>query len=1064
MRYAPILLAVACLFSEIVGAQNTEGLITGRIRDRGSGRPLAGAKIRISSDLGARETVTDGRGYYSAPQVSPGQYQVSASKDQYQSREVHNLTLPVAGYLTVNLELRPIKDVWELGQYHTLIQGDESVLPFFGPDLDPAYTSHAEPIRAATGQFEPSVSEVIDPHLIDQLPLAGRDVYSALVFLPSVTSDAATVRSDGLSVNGQRPTSSLFLLDGLVNANHITTASLAFPPEAVQEYRVSTNNFSAEYGGTSGYIANAVTRRGGARWHGLLYANTEHKVLNANSFAHNANNIPRQPFRELQDGFWAGGPLPWKGFFAAASLEYFNSSALADPEYMFLPTEEFVNSLRAGSSAAALFRLAPPVRFGPSNGAEISLQKPVDLTRWTGLLRVDYEPSGNRHILFRATPVSLDRPAFSWTPYGQGGLLQSSTGASLSVLNSWGPSLVGDLHFGFETDRLGWDRANADVPSVSITGSSLTLPGTSDLGLHDKSHSSFARGGVVIAKGKHIWKAGTALLERALSDSFDYQTLYTFSNTTDFRNDKVLRLQLPQSRTAIIAGSVGPPAPRSQYRYEQVSAYFQEDYRYTPNLTLNAGLRYEWFGPPHSLFDTQDAAVVFAPGDPRLSVSNAMIQKTSGQLFQMRSNTWSVRLGGSYAFPLLQKNLTIRGGYGMFRDPLYDNLWLGAVANDIHLVSFGSPSCQISGNYLSGAPTLAPGCLVGSPKDVFRITAFANPLQTPLVHSFFLGTQARLSSAWDVELNGIGSLSQRLNSTDVLNRNFSPPPNPDLPEIYFRANEASSTYAAMTISVRYQSAWGGLRTFYTWSHSIDNQSDPLLGDFFDLGFSNQTDRFGTNQAHFGAFTLPNRPDADRGNSDFDQRHNFVVLSYWNPPGLTDGKTAALTRNWRFAEAIVVRSGLPYSVYAGIQNCQPICNTRANLVAPALLNTPPKDVPGGKLLLNAAAFGVPPTGVNGNTGRNAFEGPGFWNLDMSLSRTFFVPRLPESTRLELRADAFNILNHANLQAPANYLGDTNSIQAGFGTALFGRTGNAGFPALTAFVENARQVQLLIRLQF
>jgi hypothetical protein len=126
------------------------------------------------------------------------------------------------------------------------------------------------------------------------------------------------------------------------------------------------------------------------------------------------------------------------------------------------------------------------------------------------------------------------------------------------------------------------------------------------------------------------------------------------------------------------------------------------------------------------------------------------------------------------------------------------------------------------------------------------------------------------------------------------------------------------------------------------------------------------------------------------------------------------------------------------------------------VAPAVETA----VPGGRLLLEPAAFADRPDGLPGNTGRNAFRGPGLFNIDLSLSRTFAVPRLRESARITVRADAFNILNHANLNNPNPFLDNP-----GFGTAQYGRTGrDAGFPALSPFTETSRQIQLLFRLEF
>src|SRR5205085_5118948 len=121
------------------------------------------------------------------------------------------------------------------------------------------YVGTFEPERFVPGQLEPSISDVIAPRAIATLPLAGRDIYSALALLPGVTTDSSSNRSLGLSANGQRPTSSNFLLDGLEENDQLLSGpAVQLAPEMIQEYRVSTSNFSAEYGRTSGYLANAI--------------------------------------------------------------------------------------------------------------------------------------------------------------------------------------------------------------------------------------------------------------------------------------------------------------------------------------------------------------------------------------------------------------------------------------------------------------------------------------------------------------------------------------------------------------------------------------------------------------------------------------------------------------------------------------------------------------------------------------------------------------------------------------------------------------------------------------
>src|SRR5262249_53039862 len=196
------------------------------------------------------------------PWLPRGPYRLRGTADQYQARELHEMELPVAAFLEINFRLRPLADVWEQGQYGSVfLPGTRSVLTFYGPDVDTSRSGSFEANRGNGGGLESTISQVIDPALVRDLPLAGRDVYTALAMQPGVTSDTTTARGLGLAINGQRPSASNFLLDGLENNNYLITGPLTpVAPEAVQEYRISTNNFSSEYGRSSGFLANAVTR------------------------------------------------------------------------------------------------------------------------------------------------------------------------------------------------------------------------------------------------------------------------------------------------------------------------------------------------------------------------------------------------------------------------------------------------------------------------------------------------------------------------------------------------------------------------------------------------------------------------------------------------------------------------------------------------------------------------------------------------------------------------------------------------------------------------------------
>src|SRR5258708_21600425 len=185
-----------------------------------------------------------------------------------------------------------------------------------------------------------------------------------LVLQPGVTAETTTVGSLGLCATGQRQSASNFLLDGLESNNYLLTGPLSpIAPEAIQEYRVSTNNFAAEYGGTSGYIANAVTRAGTSEWHGLAYLDLKNDVLNANDFQSNLAALPRTPVKELQPGIQVGGPLRHQTWFVSGAYDYLRSRSRLPTRLYRLPTTRFLDATAPDSIARRLLTQypAPPL-------------------------------------------------------------------------------------------------------------------------------------------------------------------------------------------------------------------------------------------------------------------------------------------------------------------------------------------------------------------------------------------------------------------------------------------------------------------------------------------------------------------------------------------------------------------------------------------------------------------------------------------------------------------------------------------------------------------------------
>jgi len=384
----------------------------------------------------------------------------------------------------------------------------------------------------------------------------------------------------------------------------------------------------------------------------------------------------------------------------------------------------------------------------------------------------------------------------------------------------------------------------------------------------------------------------------------------------------------------------------------------------------------------------------------------------------------------------------LRGGYGIFYDRPFDNLWENVRNNNfiLPLITLSASTTNFLGPIASQLQSVNGRVLKSGFPDV---TLVDPSLRNGRVQSYFAGVQHRVAENLTTEINALGSYGRRLITTDIVNRDFSTAAgryNANLPDIAYRSGQGYSDYNALAAVLRYRTPREMIQATYTWSHTIDNQSEPLAGDFFNLNFTSIQTSGGSNGR--AAFSEQFNPSADRGNSDFDQRHNLVLFGYWNLP-----------RGFVLSGLAAFRSGFPYTPTAAILG-QNILNQRPNVVG-----TPGEDVAvaGGRRLLTANAFAIPAAGVLGNLGRNALIGPGFYNLDVSLERAFAIR---EGMRLTARASAFNFLNHANLGNPTTALADPN-----FGIALFGRQGfSTGFPAVAPLNETPRQLQLSVKFQF
>jgi hypothetical protein len=1021
----------------LTAAGQTSGTLSGRAIDA-SGAVVPGVTISARHlERGVeRATVTDAGGRFVMAALPIGVYDVRAELAGFKSvvRPGVALTVGEAVVLEFSLEVGALTEAVSV-------------------------SGTAPAVNTRTGEL----SYLVDARAIENLPLNGRN-YTDLAFLqPGVTPypyrDGGSVVAHGLgmTVNGQDPRANVYLLDGtllndMTNGPAGSAAGTSLGTETVQEFRVETNAYGAEFGRMSGGQVNVITKSGSNQLNGTAYEFHRNDALDARNYFDVAG---KPAFRRNQFGVTAGGPVRQDKLFYFVGYEGLRenlgrtiTSAVPDANARLGLLPDPANRgqfLNVGVNAAvAPYLNAYPAPNGASLGDGTALHsfqfdQRIDQDFLQG--RVDYNLSPGSQFFARYTLDDADQRLPLDYPQFPRAFVSRNQFLTAELKQAFSSNLLATYRAGYSRTRVGQSvEANttlpAFVPGRAFIGN-IDVGGLQRFGTQASVDVRFLQqvtslsADLVWTRGRHLIRTG-ALAEHYQQDMVNP----TFSlGTYSFAN---LRALMENRATSFIGLT---PAARfdRQWPFWLAGGYLQDEFRAHERLTVTAGLRYEFMTMP-----------IDAGGHDSALVNLTDRTATVGQLYEGADyNNLSPRVGLSWDVAG-DGRTAVRAGYGLYYSTNSSQNLIVTVTNppDTPRVVYQAPTFPNPPFERASGLSIRPVQWDGV---------------TPSIHVWNANVQRELPGQIAVTLGYAGSRGYDLLRSNDLNtavpatgadgRPFfavgTPRQNTAWTTIEAKTSDGDSWYQALIVDVRRRFANGwSFQTSYTWS---DSQDTTQASTFFSDATNGTTSAFPEYIA-----------DYNRGPSDFDITHNLVANATWDIPwgrGLT-GPAGALLGGWRVSAIGTYRSGYPLTVF--VQNNRSRSQWQPSL-GPGIGRDRPSYAPGfnaGNAVtgnpaqwFNPQAFALQPAGTFGNTGRGDFRGPDLRVVDLSLTKETGLPA--GSARLEVRLEVFNVFNRANFGVP-NLTAFAGAADGEVPLGSFGRIRNT--------VTSARQVQLGVRLRF
>ena len=1093
---------VAFSFALIAGAstfaQTFRGTILGSVTDS-SGAAVPGATVTIKNvDTGLVRTVTTSDdGSYAAPELPIGNYSVSVEKPGFKLGVVTGIRVEVSSERRADVAL-------QIGQSAQTVEVRGEELPM---------------VESTSN----TLGGIVESRVVTSLPVNGRD-YQKLIFLvPGVTGSPDQITdspgSFGIfSVNGARGRTNNFLLDGtdmndgyrndpaINEAGVFGTPATILPVEAIDELRVASN-FEAEYGRSAGAVVNVVTKSGTNQVHGSFFEFFRNNALDARNYFDNTS-LPQNPFHNNQFGGSLGGPIfkdktfffiDYEGLREVGSQSTPSCVPTANDISFYAPVSGNTASI---NSVAA--KILAQKGWPAPNGSGSCIGNPADglnsdgsfktvssnttlLTPFSnnvngGIIKIDHNFNKNNLLTGRYF-LGDSEQSFPLALVGGGALPNYNTFTptrvqlvSISLVSVMSPSAVNEV-------RIGWNRfaegffpqdRHFDPSTIGLntgaTGPDLGLPRINVGSLPQLGASSSDARHRVDANwhyidniswkhGKHDIKAGYEFRRTTVSQIFDSY----FRGRINFNDLAQFLAGTPHSALQYSGDS-----NRNTFENSH-SIYLQDSYRWSNRVTLNLGLRYDYYGL------IQEKHGNFTNFNP---LTGADILVGQGRLYQPDYNNVAPRVSVAWDVTGHQKTV-VRAGFGIFYDAYSQDMFEGHLPFN----SFYDPGPAYSGN--APHPTsvatgsgfqLGTGPVFGSPSLMSDRFGVDQNLRTPYMENYNLNLQQQINRKMTLQVSYVGSQGHKLLRFRDLNQ-------PTLAQIqaydyhvvtdslgnvtqggcctpgallgpgggaiYYNYEEASgnSIYNSLQTSFRIDNWHGLTSTFnYTWSHSIDDSSDG--------------EDYVPNAAQPDNSQAANR--FNRGNSNFDVRNRIAWNFIYEIPNSADSRFKIIRNGWGLNGIVTVQAGQPFHLNYNFQddyNGTGEFFARPDVVGPIVYHegdptnylqltsfavpctldgignsagncisiNPANPDPSGAACDQSAGLNSMNTGGCKNTmhfgslGRNSLRGPHFRQFDFSIYKK--TP-IGEHMNMELRFEAYNLFNHPNFANPylPNFIAD------------------------------------------